>query len=147
MKRRSNENDCEVPLSALIDVVFLLIIFFIVTANLQKEVVDFEITLADSYHVEPPIQRDPRTLTINIRTTKNKDKPLYSIRGSRYELPEIKSRLYNMSKAHGQDAPIIIRASRDLEYRYVDRINLLVTDVGLYRVQHATTAHPKDKAK
>lgn len=142
MKRRNSGDDCEVPLSALIDIVFLLIIFFVITANLKQEVVDFEITLADSYHVPPPEDSDPRTLTINIRTRKGKE-PYYSIRGTGYDLPEIKSRLYNMSKAHGPDAPIIIRASEDLEYRYVDKVNLAVTDVGLYRVQHATTAHKK----
>lgn len=144
MKRRNSGDDCEVPLSALIDIVFLLIIFFVITANLKQEVVDFEIQLADSYHVDPPIEHDPRTLTINIRSRKDKE-PYYSIRGTSYKLPEIKSRLYNMSKAHGQEAPIIIRASRDLEYRYVDKINLLVTDVGLYRVQHSTAAHKKKK--
>ena len=143
MKRRTSD-DCEVPLSALIDVVFLLIIFFVITANLQQEVVDFQIKLADSYFVEPPPERDPRSLTINIRTRKNEE-PYYSIRGTGYTLPEIKSRLYNMSRSYGQEAPIIIRASRDLEYGYVDKVNLLVTAVGLYRVQHATTAKKKDK--
>ncbi|OVE77397.1 hypothetical protein BVX99_02705 [bacterium F16] len=138
--RRKKDEKAEVPLSSLIDVVFLLIIFFIVTANLEQEVIDLKIKLADSYFVEPPKEVDPRTLTINIRNQPGQE-PRFSIAGMTIKVEDIKPRLFQMSQKHGTDAPIVIRASRDLEYRYVDKINMLVTAVGLYRVQHATEAH------
>jgi biopolymer transport protein ExbD len=137
--RRNKDESAEIPLSSLIDVVFLLIIFFIVTANLEQEVVDLQIKLADSYFVEPPKEVDPRTLTINIRNVPGQE-PVFSIGGMGLKVNDIKPRLFQMSQKHGTDAPIVIRASRELEYRYVDQINKLVTDVGLYRVQHATRA-------
>lgn len=140
--RRNKDETAEVPLSSLIDVVFLLIIFFIVTANLEQEVVDLQVKLADSYFVEPPQELDPRTLTINIRNQPGQE-PRFSIAGMQVSLKDIKPRLFQMSQKHGTDAPIVIRASRDLEYRYVDQINLLVTGAGLYRVQHATRAQKK----
>jgi biopolymer transport protein ExbD len=142
MQKREQET-LEVPLSTLIDVVFLLIIFFIITASMQREVVDYQIKLADSYFVPPPKDIDPRTLTINVRSVRGKD-PIYSIRGSNLTLKRIQHRLYEAQRHVGTEMPIVIRASRDLEYREVDKINLAVIKAGLYRVQHATEAHNKD---
>ena len=137
--RRKKDEDAEIPLSSLIDVVFLLIIFFIVTADLEAEVVDNQILLANSYYVEPRKKKDQRTLTINIRNVKG-DVPVYTISGMAMKMSQIRNSLFKMSQKYGTDAPVVIRASRELEYRYVDEINMLVTDVGLYRVQHATVA-------
>ena len=50
---RREEHSVSIPISSLIDVVFLLIVFFIVTANLEAEIVDEQVKLADSYYVKP----------------------------------------------------------------------------------------------
>ncbi|RMD76343.1 MAG: biopolymer transporter ExbD [Lentisphaerae bacterium] len=145
MKRRAEEN-VEVPLSPMIDVTFLLIIFFIVTANIQQEVVDQLIKLADSYYIPPPEQTQSLGMTINIRYVEGGE-PIYSIAGSRVGFKVIKSRLVKLYKKLGNSVPIVIRASKELPYKYVDQLNDQIVDVGLYRVKHATLSHMQVKKK
>ncbi len=142
MKRRDDQ--AEIPLSALIDIVFLLIIFFIVTASLQREVVDYQIKLAKSYYVKPPDQVDPRTFTVNIRHEVDEQgryktaTPVYSIRGVNYTHNAIRARLMRARERYGDDMPVVIRASAGVKYREIELINAIILDAGLYRVNHST---------
>ena len=66
MKKQIDEK-VETPITSMIDVVFLLIIFFVVTSAIDQEAVDTSIVLAKSYYVPPPEKRDPRTVTVNVK--------------------------------------------------------------------------------
>ena len=46
--RRRGSDGVETPVASLIDVVFLLIIFFVVTASIETDVVDNQIVLAQA---------------------------------------------------------------------------------------------------
>ena len=46
--RRSSEDTLETPITQMIDIVFLLIIFFVVTASVDKDLVDDTISLAQA---------------------------------------------------------------------------------------------------
>ena len=129
-----------IPLSALIDIVFLLIIFFVITANMQKQVVDYNIKLAASYFVEPPDEMDPRTFVINVRKRKN-GPPVYSVSGTDYRLSDVGRLLLRSRERLGETVPVLIRASGDIKYREVDKVNKLIHDAGLYRVRHSTLSH------
>ena len=80
MKKRAEEH-IETPIMSMIDVVFLLIIFFVVTSAIEKEAVDETIKLAKSYHVPPPTGKDPRQVTVNVRRNDD-DTYTYSIAGT-----------------------------------------------------------------
>ncbi len=152
---KPRDDTVEVPLSALIDIVFLLIIFFVVTASMQKEVVDYQIRLAKSYFVKPPDKLDPRTFIVNIRHEKLLDKnkrelpqfatlqPVFSIRGVNYTPDAIKIRMMRARERFGEDMPVVIRASAGVKYAHIDRVNGIVLDAGLYRVHHATESRWK----
>lgn len=65
-KRISTDEIAEVPISSLIDVVFLLIIFFVVTAAVDKEVEDEKVLLADAPHGIPQKEKLKNTVIINV---------------------------------------------------------------------------------
>ncbi|MCH2176122.1 MAG: biopolymer transporter ExbD [Lentisphaeria bacterium] len=135
--KRSVEGE-EVPLSALIDIVFLLIIFFIVTANIQREVIDNKIKLAQSIHV-PPLEKLPEGIfTINVRKEKDDSAVVYSHRGTSYSIGTIKNMLVNMRVKYGDSTRVLIRASGDLPYSEIVKINNLVLDAKLFRVIHSS---------
>ena len=142
MKRKKHEA-ADVPLSALIDIVFLLIIFFIVTVQIQREVVDYNIELAKSYYVEPPDEPPEYQITLNVNT-EGDGPPEYSFRGNTMSLGQMKSMLMEAQNNTGQETVIIIRASADAKWRYVDKLNRIILDAGFYRVRHATEAKKKN---
>lgn len=133
MKMRIEEK-IETPIMSMIDVVFLLIIFFVVTSAIEKEAVDETIKLAKSYHVPPPTGKDPRQVTVNVKKISD-DKYEYSIAGSMgLGLPQLHSELARTVQKTGNDFPVIIRASGDAPYERIDEVIAIVGKAGLYRV-------------
>ena len=120
--RKTHEEEAGVPMSSLIDIVFLLIIFFVLTASIQNEVTDYKIKLAES-KFEP--------VTALFREWRA---------GSEYSLEQIKNMLMRAKDAHGDAMTVILRASEDLEYGEVDKVNYVVTDVGIATIAHASTS-------
>ena len=121
----------------MIDIVFLLIIFFVVTTNLDQDVVDESIKLAKSWHVKPREKYDPRLTTINVSA--EEDGAIFINIGKRQmDLNAIENILRAVSLEYGTEAPVVIRASGNLEYRYVDMIVDRVGKAGLYEVSIAS---------
>ncbi len=139
MKRNEHET-LEVPLSTLIDVVFLLIIFFVITATIQKEIVDDKVKLAESHFVEPDPPKS-LMLTVNIRH-RDSQPPVYSVGGAELSYEQLRRRFHQFYHTAGSELPVVIRASHDLEYREIDRINRLAMEIGIVRVRHAAEAKP-----
>lgn len=131
MKRRGGDS-VETPVASLIDVVFLLIIFFVVTAAVEKDVVDDTIRLAQAKHAAAAETRNPRTVIINVRAdgTANIAKQPFSDR-------QLEQLLIGLRKSIGEDVPILIRADGNTRYEHVSRINDIITESGFYKTQLA----------
>ena len=69
--RRQYAEDSAVPVSSMIDIVFLLIIFFVVTIDIDREVADQEIVLPSVTHGTALKLRKSENLTINLRRSGN----------------------------------------------------------------------------
>ncbi len=136
--RLSRDEDIEVPLASLIDIVFLLIIFFVVTTNLQKDVIDRQINLAKSYFIPPLEEGLPmNTVTINLGY-KPGQQTRYVIGGANYSLRQIEQMLSVVREKNGNDVPIVIRADRITPYREVQKLNDAIGRAGLYKVSHSS---------
>lgn len=134
MKRREHET-LEVPIATLIDVVFLLIIFFVVTATLQRDKIDEKVRLAQAPHIEPA-QDETLRLTINIRRD-DEGAMRYSINGSEMNLVGVNQRLREAARNRTEGMRIVLRADTNLQYREVDKVGRLAAAVGLPHVYHA----------
>ena len=126
------EEKIETPIMAMIDVVFLLIIFFVVTSAIEKEAVDETIKLAKSYHVAPPTGKDPRQVTVNLK--KEGDKYSYAIAGTGLGINQLQAVLQQSVAKNGNDFPVIIRSSGDAQFKKIDEVIAIVGRAGLYRV-------------
>jgi len=131
MKRRSRPEG-GTPISSLIDVVFLLIIFFVVTAAQEKELIDRTIELAQAQEVKAAEEKNPMTITLNLR----KDGSL-NIAKRPVSLSELRSILRGTYQDVGGTVPILIRADGETPYRYVDRIQTVIKESGFYKIKLA----------
>jgi len=132
--RYSQDESIETPIASLIDIVFLLIIFFVVTSAMEKEALDESITLAESYFVSPVTKKDPRTITVNIKKISDY-KAEINIGKVPLSLKTLSNILKTTARNYGNDVPVVIRASGDIAYKEVDKVVSRVTEAGLNQIK------------
>jgi len=134
MKAR-DDSALETPVAALIDVVFQLIIFFVVTSAIDKDIVDESIRLAQAKHVAAIEKNDPRTVLINVAEDGG-----INIAMQPLNLVQLQQILSATRTQSGDSVPIVIRADGTALYRHVDGAMQAVGKAGLYRVQLSAVA-------
>jgi biopolymer transport protein ExbD len=133
--RSRGSSAVETPLAALIDVVFQLIIFFVVTASVDKDLIDEQVNLAQAKYMHPAVIKDPRQVTINVR----KDGTL-NINMNRVS-PLVIQQVLTASRARfGDSVPILVRCDGEVLYDEVDKVMQSVGKAGLYKVRLAAVA-------
>ena len=129
-RKEREQEDADVPISAMIDVVFLLIIFFVVTATLDRDIEDENVHLCSAPHGKPVKKKDPRTVTINVRSDGT-----CTISGTIADQEMVANVLKNAAHQYGTNIPIIIRADRAVLHGYVKKVMDAITSTGLYRIK------------
>ena len=130
MPRKKEVQEAEIPISSMIDIVFLLIIFFVVTASLDKEIEDEQIILTNAPHGKPLKRKDPRGVTINVRRNGQ-----INVSGALISMGVLSDILTNQAAKFGNDIPIVIRGDRDVQHGYIKKVMEAVTKTKLYRVK------------
>jgi len=125
--RREQEENYSLELTPLIDVVFLLLIFFMVST----EFVDFSRRMDITLPTSKAASDDEVVKNLEIEMTK--DKKIY-IRGRRTSLKQLEASLAKLRKP--QDVKTIIRADEEIEYGFVVKVMGLlqaaqVTDISV----------------
>jgi biopolymer transport protein ExbD len=134
-KRKKREvQEAEVPISSMIDIVFLLIIFFVVTAAIDKEIQDEKIELAKAPHGKPLTKKDPRSVTINVRSD-SEDGSFFTIGMQIMSPSQISQQLVTAANKWGKDIPIIIRGDRDTQHEHIKEVMEAVTRTRLYKIK------------
>lgn len=132
MARKTKRRDIEeasVPISAMIDIVFLLIIFFVVTASIDKEIEDEQVNLANAPHGKPLTKKDPRSFTINVRNDGTVNVGMMPA-----TLKQITAQLNSAASKWGNDLPVIIRGDRNVQHEHIKNVMMAITETKLYRV-------------
>lgn len=119
-------------MTPMIDVVFLLIIFFLVSSHLarQESQLDLELPTA-SLGLDDVEQEKPR-LTINVK----KDGSLW-LAGRPVANDQLKSRFLDARKREGDDIEVRIRGSRSAPYSTVVPIMIACTEAKIWNVSYA----------
>ncbi len=131
MRKQKEEDYLSGNLTAMIDVVFQLIIFFVCTTNMQNTV-DPRITLAVAPHGKPITQKDPREIKIDIDAKGN----IYiarSLIGQSY----LRAIVRKAVSEYGQSVPIVIRGDGRTKHSAVEAAMNACTEVGVYRIKFA----------
>lgn len=140
----------ETPISSLIDVVFLLIIFFVVTAALDAEVMDTSLKLSQAKFSEPIKEIQKGTIFVNVR----KGRITMGL-GRAVSLRELQLSLkaeaaaYKKKYARSEDdkLPVVIRVEGSVPYGEVDKITAAISDAergpGIYKLSLSAYAEKK----
>lgn len=139
-KKERKEEQAQVPISAMIDIVFLLIIFFVVTAAIDQDIQDESIVLANAPHGKPLTKKDPRTLTINVR----RDGTI-NIAQIPMDQEQLKTQLLSAASKYGMDTPIVIRGDAGAQHYYIKKVMKSITDIKLYKVKFDAEISSQEK--
>jgi biopolymer transport protein ExbD len=129
-KRTKNEEEADVPIESMIDIIFLLIIFFVVTAAMDKDIQDERVKLATAPHGKPLKKKDPRSVYINVRDDGN-----INMNGQVIPMQRMSKILANAASENGTNIPIVIRGDLNVDHEYIKKVMNAVTSTGLYRVK------------
>jgi len=129
-KKRVPLAEAGMPISAMIDIVFLLIMFFVATAAMDKEIEDEQISLTTAPHGKPIQKKDPRSVVINVRKNGK-----MNISGQEMSNAQVSAILTSAAARWGNDTPIVIRGDRRVQHHYIEEAMNTVTEVQLYRVK------------
>jgi len=123
-------------MTPMIDVVFLLIIFFLVSSHLARQEVQMELDLPEAGTGERPEEDDTRRVIVNVLPRAEPGGQL--LVGGRTMPPDELASLIGF-EAEQTEGPleVRIRTDRRAPYRLVEPIMLACADAGVWRVTFA----------
>ena len=116
----------------MIDVVFLLIIFFLVSSHLARQESQMELELPVAASGEDDIEQQVPRVTINVKS----DGSLW-LAGRPIATDQLKARLQAAREKEGDDIEVRIRSSRSAPYSTVEPIMLACTGSQIWNVTFA----------
>jgi biopolymer transport protein ExbD len=138
--RERSEDALNGNLTAMIDVVFQLIIFFVCTSNLQDSAPNTEIALPVAPHGEVVTQKDPREINIDVDARGN-----ISIVRTKISQSLLLGILKKAVAEFGNDIPLIVRADAESEHTAVKKVLDACSSAGLYRIEFAAFKEKAEK--
>ena len=138
MSRRFRHHEgCEVDMTPMIDVVFELIIFFIVTMTINKQVNE-DIKREESPHGDI-IEEQKDTFVIEVDR-----KGLITISNKRLDVSMLR---YIMKRRRNQmgNFPVMIRADKLARHRDVKKVMDVCTEIGIWRINFVAIKERKAK--
>ena len=157
-KKRKTEGGVDLDMTPMIDVVFQLIIFFVVTLK-TADSINPDIVLeygkngpqlkADEYKVPPvtvEVKRYKRP-TDFLRKAKTPTGRVVSINGAVMSLDQMRVILRNISKTRGTNFPLLIRADKDTPHEDVRAVMNVCNEIGIWQVSFLAMVKPGDSSK
>ncbi|MBR4317547.1 MAG: biopolymer transporter ExbD [Kiritimatiellae bacterium] len=157
-KKRKTEGGVDLDMTPMIDVVFQLIIFFVVTLK-TADSINPDIVLeygkngpqlkADEYKVPPvtvEVKRYKRP-TDFLRKSGSPTGRVVSINGAVMSLDQMRVLLRNISKTRGTNFPLLIRADKDTPHEDVRAVMNVCNEIGIWQVSFLAMVKPGDSSK
>ena len=115
MRAANDEDTFDIPMTPLIDLVFTLLLFFLVTTNFVRREVDHAILLPNSEAGEK-VTNIPERIVINIR-----ENGVMVVNGRITTDTELRSMVADFAAAH-PERPAVIRADGRVQYESVMKV-------------------------
>ena len=119
-------------MTPMIDVVFLLIIFFLVSSHLQKQETQQELDLPIASSADNDIDQETPRVTINIL-----DNGELSVSGRTLNTAQLVPMLKAVRGEKGEDVEVRIRSSRAVPWSRIEPVMLGCTRSGIWNVGFA----------
>lgn len=141
MSRRKKSPAADIDMTPMIDVVFQLIIFFIVTIKLDQEINE-DIELWKTPHA-PPIEKDmPGTTIIEVD-----QRGWISMHGAQLKRKQLYNMLRNKKDRFGGDFPVIIRGDHRTRHKDIRAVMDMCTGIGIWRISFMAIKEEKQKRR
>lgn len=157
-KKRKSEGGVDLDMTPMIDVVFQLIIFFVVTLK-TADTVNPDIVLeygkngpqlkADEYKIPPvtiEVKRYKRP-TDFLRKAGRPTGRIISINGSIMSLDQLRAMLRQIASRRGTNFPLLIRADKDAPHEDVRAVMNVCNEIGIWQVSFLAMVKPGDSSK
>ncbi len=128
-QKRSSTAGCAVDMTPMIDVVFQLIIFFIVTIKMDEDKKDIE--LAKAPHGPVIEKMAPTTMVVEVDK-----KGWISMHGAQLSKSKFTKIMRARTKRYGQ-FPVLIRADRRAEHKDVRAVMDICSGLNIWRINFA----------
>ncbi len=119
-------------MTPMIDVVFLLIIFFLVSSHLAKQEAQMKLPLPAAETGQKPISTESPRVTINVL-----DDGSLMLAGRVVDADDLQRRLAERLEKSGPDLEVRIRSHRDAPYGHVEPIMLACARANIWNVTFA----------
>jgi biopolymer transport protein ExbD len=131
---RKQEEMPGVNMTAMIDIVFQLVIFFILTAKMQEQTFDASVRMAMSPHGKAVQAKDPREITICVDM-----KGRITINRTVLAPDTLHKILQKAVSEYGRQTPVVIAADEKTPHAFVRRVMDICTqpDVGIWKLKFA----------
>lgn len=116
-EQRKNSAAIGAPVSSMIDIVFLLIIFFVVTIDIERDAADQEIKLPSLYDGKPLRIKRAEQLTVNVR-----EDGTLTLNGQIINHEYFDNVIDAIAQKWGTSYPVIIRADREVDFAETNKI-------------------------
>ena len=131
MKEKREEEALNGNLTAMIDVVFQLIIFFVCTVNMQDKAIDDRIKLAMAPNGKVSNVKNPYEVKVDVS-----DNGTISIARTAMS-PTMLTAILRKSRldARGNDVPVLIRADGRVKHETVKKVMDACTAAGIWKIK------------
>ncbi|MDP7205669.1 MAG: biopolymer transporter ExbD [Pirellulaceae bacterium] len=119
-------------MTPMIDVVFLLIIFFLVSSHLAKQEVQMQLPLPDARSGTQAEDSQLPRLVVNISAGGQ-----IRMAGRQLTLEQFQERLVKRREKYGQDLEVRIRSDRGVPYRNINPVMRRCAETGIWNVTFA----------
>ena len=119
-------------MTPMIDVVFLLIIFCLVSSHLAKQETQMELPLPDAVTGERRTDEETPRLTVNVAGNGQ-----LLVAGRPVPATDLRNRLEEKRRESGPDVEVVIRSDRAVTYGQVEPIMLDCVRAGIWNVTFA----------
>ena len=124
--------DAKLDMTPMIDVVFQLIIFFVVTAAMQDKAMETNVRMAMAPNGPIESVKDPRTVTVDVV-----EDGTIQIMKTRLSEGQLFTILNNARKTSGQSTPVVIRGDLLAKHEAVKRVMDICGKAGLWKIRFA----------
>jgi len=142
MKFKKGHDDPPVgfQLASMIDIVFLLLIFFIVASQLQELELDKEVSLpiADASHAKK--SEGMQEIRINVLAD-----GMVKVGGEAFPMDRLAAELRRISASSDKEKKIVVRGDKKAHYGRVMRIMKSCADASLWNISFATFQEEEQK--
>jgi biopolymer transport protein ExbD len=123
----------------MIDIVFQLIIFFVLTASNDPTKLDERMELASTPQVEETKEHPPGTVHIQVRQN-----GVITIGPAIYNLPVLKAHMAQMVARYSQNVPVVIHADGRTVHSNVSKVMNTLASVGLWQIKLSAYTQHRD---